>query len=89
MRYELTDSEWAAIKPMLPHKSRGVPRVSANHASLTLATRITFTHFCVYERAFATCAVGGNTHRLPGRLDQSVAPAPPTHFFLTGCAGRQ
>jgi hypothetical protein len=27
MRYELTDYEWAAIKPMLPNKPRGVPRV--------------------------------------------------------------
>jgi transposase len=28
MRYELTDFEWAAIKPMLPNKPRGVPRVN-------------------------------------------------------------
>jgi transposase len=28
MRYELTDYEWAAIKPMLPNKPRGVPRVT-------------------------------------------------------------
>jgi transposase len=28
MRYELTDIEWTAIKPMLPNKSRGVPRVN-------------------------------------------------------------
>ena len=27
MRYELTDYEWAAIRPMLPNKGRGVPRV--------------------------------------------------------------
>jgi transposase len=27
MRYELADCEWAAIKPMLPNKPRGVPRV--------------------------------------------------------------
>ena len=27
MRYELTDYEWAAIRPMLPNKARGVPRV--------------------------------------------------------------
>ena len=27
MRYELTDDEWAAIRPMLPSKARGVPRV--------------------------------------------------------------
>jgi len=25
MRYELTDHEWSAIKPMLPNKPRGVP----------------------------------------------------------------
>lgn len=28
MRYELADFEWAAIKPMLPNKPRGVPRVN-------------------------------------------------------------
>jgi transposase len=28
MRYELNDREWAAIKPMLPNKPRGVPRVN-------------------------------------------------------------
>ena len=31
MRYELTDGEWAAIKPMLPNKPRGVPRVNDRH----------------------------------------------------------
>ena len=28
MRYELADHEWLAIKPVLPNKSRGVPRVN-------------------------------------------------------------
>jgi transposase len=28
MRHELADHEWAAIKPMLPNKPRGVPRVN-------------------------------------------------------------
>lgn len=28
MRYELTDTEWSAIKPMLPNEPRGVPRVN-------------------------------------------------------------
>ena len=27
MRYELSDFEWAAIRPLLPNKPRGVPRV--------------------------------------------------------------
>jgi transposase len=28
MRYELTNCEWFAIKPLLPNKPRGVPRVN-------------------------------------------------------------
>jgi transposase len=28
VRYELSDSEWAAIKPFLPNKSPGVRRVN-------------------------------------------------------------
>jgi transposase len=28
MRYELSDHEWAFIKPMLPNKPRGVARVN-------------------------------------------------------------
>jgi hypothetical protein len=28
MRYELTDREWAAIRPMLPNKPREIPRVN-------------------------------------------------------------
>ena len=28
MRYELTDHEWASIKPMLPNKPRGMRRVN-------------------------------------------------------------
>lgn len=27
MRYERTDGQWAAIKPLLPNNPRGVPRV--------------------------------------------------------------
>jgi transposase len=27
MRYELSDHEWAVIRPMLPNKPRGIPRV--------------------------------------------------------------
>jgi transposase len=31
-RYELSDFEWAAIKPFLPNKSRGVRRVNDRRA---------------------------------------------------------
>jgi transposase len=27
MRYELSDYEWAVVKPILPNKPRGIPRV--------------------------------------------------------------
>jgi transposase len=27
MRYELSDYEWSVIRPMLPNKPRGIPRV--------------------------------------------------------------
>jgi transposase len=41
MRYELTDHEWAAIRPMLPNKPRGVPRVNDRGQLLGLrSTRI-------------------------------------------------
>jgi hypothetical protein len=32
VRYELADYEWVAIKPMLPNKPRGVPRVNDRRA---------------------------------------------------------
>jgi transposase len=28
MRYELSNDEWIAIRPMLPNKPRGIPRVN-------------------------------------------------------------
>ena len=39
MRYELTEYEWAAIKPFLPNKPRGVPRVNDQRHLLGLAVR--------------------------------------------------
>ena len=37
MRYELTDDEWAAIRPMLPNKPRGVPRVNDRRSAQFVA----------------------------------------------------
>jgi transposase len=34
MRYELTDHEWAAIKPILPNKTRGVQRGNDRRSSM-------------------------------------------------------
>ena len=49
MRYELTDYEWSAIKPMLPNKSRGVPRV------MTVVSSMASSGSCDPERHGATC----------------------------------
>jgi transposase len=35
MRYELNDYEWSVIKPMLPNKPRGLPRVDDRRAKLS------------------------------------------------------
>jgi hypothetical protein len=34
MRYELADYEWTVIKPILPNKPRGVPRVATRYDRL-------------------------------------------------------
>jgi transposase len=31
MRYELSDYEWSVIRPMLPNKPRGIPRMDDCH----------------------------------------------------------
>jgi hypothetical protein len=37
MRYELSDDEWATIRPMLPNKARGVPRVDDRRGASLIA----------------------------------------------------
>ena len=40
MRYELTDYEWAAVRPFLPNKPRGVPRVNYRRLKDSLPERL-------------------------------------------------
>ena len=53
MRYELSDYEWTAIKPMLPNKPRGIRRVK------TVACSMAPFGFCVRVRRSATCQTYG------------------------------
>ena len=52
MRYELSDGEWAAIRPMLPNKARGVPRVDDQRVLNG-----------IFLRAAVRCAVARSTFR--------------------------
>jgi transposase len=54
MRYELSDDEWATIRPMLPNKTRGVPRVDDRRMPARLKCR----------RLFLGC---GGRHTFPRR----------------------
>ena len=59
MRYELTDYEWTAIKPMLPNKPRGIPRVNDRRVlngifwvlSLAAGWRLGPDHGCAGRRS--------------------------------------
>ena len=52
MRYELSDEEWTAIKPMLPNKPRGVPRVNDRRVLNGI-----FLGLCDLGRHGATCRI--------------------------------
>ena len=43
MRYELTDFEWTAIRPFLPNKPRGVPRVNDRRVLNDLLDNVSVT----------------------------------------------
>jgi transposase len=45
MRYELPDDEWTAIKPILPNKPRGVPRVNDRRVLNGIFRVLRFGHY--------------------------------------------
>ena len=54
MRYELSDFEWAAIKPLLPNKSRGVRRVNDRRVSMaSFGSCVQAHHGAIYQFAMA------------------------------------
>jgi hypothetical protein len=53
MRYELTDCEWFAIKPLLPNKPRGVPR------EMTAVSSMASSGSCAQAPLGATCPETG------------------------------
>jgi hypothetical protein len=65
MRYELTDREWTAIKPMLPNKPRGIPRVNDRRVLNGGAERQRRPALC--DSARATDNTGGDS-----RMERAV-----------------
>ncbi len=65
MRYALSDSEWGTIQPILPDKSRGVPRPTAGAGTRTMSARA-----CVSVTGSAAIArVAGVNPRSPHDVD--------------------
>ena len=54
MRYELSDYEWSVIRPMLPNKPRGIPRVDDRRILNGI-----FWVFCLVATTPWSCAVVG------------------------------
>ena len=72
MRYELSDYEWTAIKPMLPNKPRGVRRVNDRRVlnGIFWVLRTPCFHKRCYSRIVDTTRTGS------GSLPASKARGP-------------
>jgi transposase len=75
MRYELTDYEWADIKPFLPNKRRGVPRVNEVgplddlHEDFSTSREVTYSSQRVFV-GIVQSSIGGGV--LPRVLPKGV-----------------
>jgi hypothetical protein len=78
MRYELADCEWDAIKPMLPNKPRGIPRVNDRRVLMFGRGRST-DQPCILKR-FERCL----NQRRSERAACSDTAGPLPHLRATG-----
>jgi transposase len=63
MRYELSDYEWTAIKPMLPNKPRGVRRVNDRRVLNGIFWVVHSGAPCPKARSYRTTKVNRGTRR--------------------------
>lgn len=68
MRYELTDEQWAAIKPILPNKPRGVPRASSGSCDLERHGAIGRSSVTTCNNRFVPCGRAGVWARIMSAL---------------------
>jgi transposase len=84
MRYELSDGEWATIRPMLPNKARGVPRVDdrrvLNGIFWVLRSGAPWRNLPIAFGPYTTCynrCAGGVQGSGAGSLTRSLRPMMP------------
>ena len=51
MRYEISDYEWSVIKPMLPNKPRGIPRVDDRRSTASFGSCVQAHHGAICQTA--------------------------------------
>jgi len=74
MRYELTDHEWTAIRPMLPNKPRGVPRVNDRRVLCVQAHHGAICRFAMAHAPPATIASSGGEKPEYGTISWTRLP---------------
>jgi len=71
MRYELTDFEWTAIRPLLANKPRGVPRVNGLGVDVSVADVETLHRVLREVRAVAELDTSAPVGRRPQKGQDS------------------
>jgi hypothetical protein len=72
MRYELRDCEWSAIRPLLPNKPRGVPRVDDRRVLNGIFWVFVITRVVGYRAAGGTSAFRGDFLIARSNLEQGL-----------------
>ena len=82
MRYDLSDCEWSVIKPMLPNKQRGIPRLDDRRV-LNAATHVVRESLLIFKGVLRVLSRGIRRHRgTVGEIDQSKSAS--RQWGLTG-----
>ena len=76
MRYELTEFEWTAIRPFLPNKPRGVPRVNDRRVLIFWILR-SGAPWRDLPEGFGPYTTGYNRFGFPLAIARAVASSPP------------
>jgi hypothetical protein len=84
MRYERSDHEWAVIKPMLPNKPRGVPRVNDRRVRREgdYGLRVFHRQRIGYATGGATAGIIANFNGFSGGFTRETAATAAVPLFI-------